>query len=402
MNVVFFSPHFPPHYYHFCERLHSAGATVLGVGDAPWHELRPELRAVLTEYVHVPNPHSYEALLRAVGYLTFRHGKLDRFESLNEFWLESDARIRTDFDIPGIQSDAVVEVRRKSRMKAAFRGVGLRVAPGALAESLAEARSVAGEIGYPLVAKPDDGIGGANTHRLDGVADLERVFASKPPGAFMLERYVDGRTVTFDGLTDRSGKIVFSVSHEYSDNVLEVVDGRLTPYYVTMREIAPDLEDAGRRCLRAFGTRERWFHLEFFRPRDGSALVALEVNMRPPGGLLVDMMNYACDIDLYQQWANVLLHDRFDQPWSRRYYCAYVGRRADRPYAWSHEQLVARLGPALVHHQPMDALSLAVMCDYGYVVRYPEMADIRRAAGLIHLPAGEAPAGLAPADEDSQ
>jgi hypothetical protein len=113
--------------------------------------------------------------------------------------------------------------------------------------------------------------------------------------------------------------------------------------------------------------------------------------MRPPGGLLVDMMNYACDLDLYRQWANVLLWDRFDAPWSRKFYCSYVGRRADRAYALAHDELVARLGNALVQHQPMDALSVSVMCDYGYVVRYPELEDIHRAARLIHLPAGEDP-----------
>jgi hypothetical protein len=391
MNIVFFSPHFPQHYFHFCEQLHAAGATVLGIGDAPEHELRPELRAALRDYVHVANPHRYDQLLRATGYLTYRHGKLDRYESLNEYWLESDARIRTDFDIDGLKTDAMPDIRRKSRMKEVFRRAGLRVAPGEVAATLEDARRVARAIGYPLVAKPDSGVGGADTHRVDDDGELARVYAAPPAAPFILERFVDGRTVTFDGLTDRAGRVVFSVSHEYSHNVLEVVDGRLNPYYTTMREIAPDLDDAGRRCLAAFGVRERFFHLEFFRPTDGSALVALEVNMRPPGGLLVDMMNYACDLDLYRQWANVLLHDRFDAPWSRNQYCSYVGRRADRAYALSHAELVSRLGSALVQHQPMDPLSRSVMCDYGYVVRYPELDDIHRAARLIHLPAGEDP-----------
>ena len=46
----------------------------------------------------------------------------------------------------------------------------------------------------------------------------------------------------------------------------------------------------------AFGLRERPFHFEMFRTRD-RGLVPLEVNMRPPGGLTVDMFNYANDFD---------------------------------------------------------------------------------------------------------
>jgi hypothetical protein len=58
------------------------------------------------------------------------------------------------------------------------------------------------------------------------------------------------------------------------------------------------LEDAGKRVLKAFNGRERFFHFEFFRVAQDK-LVAPEVNMRPPGGLTTDMFNYANDIDIY-------------------------------------------------------------------------------------------------------
>ena len=96
MNVVYLSPHFPLHYHQFCRQLKQAGANVLGVGDAPEHTLRPEVRESLTEYYHMPDMHDYDALVRACGYYTHRYGKIDRFESLNEYWLGTEARIRDD------------------------------------------------------------------------------------------------------------------------------------------------------------------------------------------------------------------------------------------------------------------------------------------------------------------
>jgi hypothetical protein len=52
------------------------------------------------------------------------------------------------------------------------------------------------------------------------------------------------------------------------------------------------------------------FHFEFFRQDDGH-LVALEVNIRPPGGLTTEMFNYANDIDIYAEWAHIIVHNRF-------------------------------------------------------------------------------------------
>jgi len=58
----------------------------------------------LTEYYKVNDMHSYDELLRALGYFTHHYGKLDRIDSLNEYWLETEAELRTDFNIPGLKT----------------------------------------------------------------------------------------------------------------------------------------------------------------------------------------------------------------------------------------------------------------------------------------------------------
>jgi hypothetical protein len=65
MNVVFLSPHFPPHYFRFCMSLKQAGAVVLGIGDEPYDRLSPDVRNSLTEYYKVDDMHNYDALVRA-------------------------------------------------------------------------------------------------------------------------------------------------------------------------------------------------------------------------------------------------------------------------------------------------------------------------------------------------
>ncbi|MGE5190218.1 MAG: ATP-grasp domain-containing protein [Gemmatimonadota bacterium] len=383
MNFVFLSPHFPPNYYPFCVRLKDLGANVLGLADAPYDALRPELRDAMAEYYRVDDMRDYDGLVRALGHFTHRHGRIDRIDSLNEYWLETESALRTDFNIPGPRADAIDVVKRKSRMKEIYRGAGVAVARGGAAPSLAEALRIAAETGYPLVAKPDKGVGAAATFRIGDRAELERFFARKPPVDYVLEEFIRGRIFSFDGLADRDGNLVFFTAHAYSQGIMETVNEDDHISYYSLREIPPDLEDAGRRTAAAFGVRERFFHLEFFRRDGDGAVVALEVNMRPPGGLTTDMFNYANDIDIYREWASVVVRNRFEARWSRPYHCAYVGRKNRKRYARSHAEVVAALGALIVHHTPMESIFRDAIGDYGYLVRSPGLDDVLAAVRII-------------------
>ncbi|HUK66032.1 MAG TPA: ATP-grasp domain-containing protein [Anaeromyxobacteraceae bacterium] len=383
MNFVFLSPHFPPNWYRFCVALRAAGARVLGIADAAYDSLRPELRGALAEYYRVGDMQDYDQLVRAMGHLTHRHGKLDAIDSLNEYWLETEALLRTDFNLVGVKSDRILNIKRKSRMKEIYRAGGIPVARGRVARTFSEARGLADETGYPLVAKPDVGVGAVATWKLDDERALERFFERKPPGDYILEEFVQGRIVTFDGLVDQDGRLVFSASLAYGRGIMETVNEDDHVFYYTVRDVPSDLEELGRRTLSAFDVRGRFFHLEFFRNTNGG-LVALEVNMRPPGGLTTDMWNYANDIDVYREWANVVVHNRFEAIWSRPYFCGYVGRKYSKRYAHSHEAILAELGPLIVHHERMDSIFRQAIGDYGYLVRSPDEGEILEAVRFIH------------------
>ena len=85
MNFVFISPNFPESYRWFCIRLRENGVNVLGVGDARYQELHPQLREALTEYYRVDSLQDYGQMIRALGYFTGRYGKIDWVESNNEY-----------------------------------------------------------------------------------------------------------------------------------------------------------------------------------------------------------------------------------------------------------------------------------------------------------------------------
>jgi biotin carboxylase len=383
MNIVFLSPHFPEHYAAFCTQLKKAGATVLGVADASYETLSAAVKEALTEYYRVDDMHDDDQLLRALGYFTHKYGKLDRCESLNEYWLATEARLRDDFNIFGIRGHQIDAIRRKSEMKKRFREAGVAVAPGRVVHNLAEARAFIAETGYPVVAKPDAGVGALDTFRLDADADVEALFAAPPPADYILEGFVTGDIVSFDGLTDREGKLVFATAHTFSQGIMETVNEGRHISYTSLREIPPRLEELGRRCVEAFEARERFFHIEFFH-QGGDDYVGLEINMRPPGGFTTDMFNYACDIDIYRAWARLLVHDERTLDYARTYHCTYASRKNGIAYRNSHEAIMARFEAEIVNVVSVPGVFSSALGDVGYIFRSEEMARVAEITDFIH------------------
>jgi hypothetical protein len=383
MNFVFLSPHFPPNYYQFCNRLNKLGVNVLGLADETYDSLRHELKQAMREYFKVSNMHNYDELVRALGYFTHRYGKIDRLDSMSEYWLETEAQLRTDFNITGIKNDEIGRIKRKSLMKQVFVKAGIKVPKGKVVRTLAEANKLIQETGYPVVAKPDIGVGAAKTYKIHSRDELEYFFKGKPPVDYIMEEFVDGVILTFDGLADRDGNAVFYNSLQYSQGIMETVINDDLIYYYTLREIPADLTEAGLKTLKAFNVRERFFHFEFFHRALDQQIVALEVNMRPPGGLTTDMFNFANDIDIYNEWANVMVNNHFTAQYTRPYYCCYVGRKFNRRYRYTQEQIMQALGNHLVHHEQINGIFSAALGDYGYLLRSTSLEETKQFAEMI-------------------
>ena len=88
-----------------------------------------KLKKALSEYYRVADMEAYDPVFRAIGHFIHKWGRIDRFESLNEHWLELEAGIRTDFNIFGTKLDFVKNLKRKSRMRAFFRKSGVETIP---------------------------------------------------------------------------------------------------------------------------------------------------------------------------------------------------------------------------------------------------------------------------------
>jgi biotin carboxylase len=383
MNFVFISPHFPPNYSKFAIHLKKMGANVLGISDQNYDSFDSELQNSLTDYYKISDLNDYDQFVRAIGWFTHKYGRIDYIESFNEFWLELEAKIRTDFNIAGFNNETIYQIKKKSLMKQGFIDAGVSVAMGCIVENSEQVEEFISQVGFPVIAKPNIGVGALKTYKINNESEMEQFLENRPSDIeYFMEEFVEGKIVSFDGLVDKDGKIVFSTVHEYSQGVMEIVNNDDDIYYYSMRDLPLDLKFAGEKLVEVFDVKARFFHFEFFRTKNGD-LVALEVNMRPPGGLTTDMFNYANDIDVYQEFANVIIHGEFKSKVDHPYHCAYVGQKHNKKYTHTHEVILNNLKDNLVHHQPIAGVFSSALGNYGYILRSTDLEEIKKMAGYI-------------------
>lgn len=285
--------------------------------------LGPDIARRVAGHWRVRNPLDANELVKAVQGLQAQTGPVERLVGVLEQLQVPLARAREELGLPGLSVEAALNFRDKARMKDVLRAAGVPCARHCLAHSADEARAFLSEVGLPVVIKPQAGAGAKNTFRLDRdeqVGEALAAFTPRPESPMLLEEFVTGREHSFDSVCV-GGELVWASVSRYTPSPLEVLQNDWIQWTVLLpREVdGPEFEpirQAGRLALSALGMGSGISHLEWFQRDDGSAVVS-EVAARPPGAQITTLMSYAYDTDLYQAWAELVIHDRFDPPQRR-------------------------------------------------------------------------------------
>ena len=377
MNFVFISPNFPRTYWQFCDCLRNNGINVLGIGDSPYDGLEEPLKAALTEYYRVDSLEDYDQVYRAAAFFAFKYGRIDWIESMNEYWLEQDARLRKDFNVTtGIRPDRIGFIKEKSLMKEIYLKAGIPTARQSIVSDREAGRAFVEKVGYPVIVKPNIGVGAANTWKLENDSDFEAFYDGLPEVPYVMEEFIEGIICSYDAITDSRCEPLFE-SMTVWPPVMDIVNKDLDLMYYTCPRVPEGLRTLGRKAVRAFGVDRRFVHLEFFRltkARRGLGEVgdfaALEVNMRPAGGYTPDMMNFAHSTNVYQIYADMVAYDsRRKAEGPEHFYCVYASRKDGHVYARTHEEIMARYGADMVMQEEMPPMNWPQMGRYMYTAR---------------------------------
>ncbi|MBR2592450.1 MAG: carbamoylphosphate synthase large subunit [Oscillospiraceae bacterium] len=380
-NFVFISPNFPSNYWHFCSELKKNGLNVLGIGDAPYDYLSQDLRDSLNEYYKVGSLENYDEVYRAVAYFIFKHGRIDWLESNNEYWLERDAMLRTAFHITsGFQEEDMPRVKYKSKMKEFYQKAGIPTARYHIVDDLPGCAEFISEVGYPVIVKPDNGVGANNTYKLGSDEELRDFLSSKDSYViYIMEEFVHAEVNSYDAIIDSKGNPIFETGNVSPVSIMDIVNNNDNSIYYILKDLPEDTRAAGRATVKSFGVKSRFVHFEFFRlTQDQNGLgkkgdvVALEVNMRPCGGFSPEMMNYANSTDVYKIWADMIAFDRSEKGTGDRAFCPFCGRRDGKDFVMSHDDIMAKYADHIKMAERIpDALSGA-MGNQFYIATFAE------------------------------
>jgi phosphoribosylaminoimidazole carboxylase (NCAIR synthetase) len=344
VHVLFLAPETSAYNLRFVAALKRAGARVSALGHAPRERLAPELARHLDHYARARSlldAGELEALARAAG----RAVALERVETIDEPLVEPAARLRATLGLPGLQPAAARLCRDKAAMKAALRAHGLPVAASAEVQDAGAARAFAERSGYPLVLKPRDGFGTLSTFKLEGADELERALARLAPSAarpLVLEEFVEGHEGFYDTLVVGGMVAHDFVGHYYPSCLAALGDRRITPMIACTNRVElagyAELRATGARVIAALGLTDAATHMEWFAGPTG--LCVSEIGARPAGERIWDMHVAGNDLDLYAEWAEVVLHARTRGRASRRLAVGSVQIRPDKDGVYlGHEGL---------------------------------------------------------------
>jgi len=352
INFVFISPNFPETYYKFIVSLKKVGFNVLGIGDCPYDDLNPILKENLTEYYLVPSLADNLFMDMALEHFTNKYGHIDYLESNNEYWLEKDARLRERFNIStGFYPQDMDKIKYKSKMKEYFKKAGVKVARYILCSTFKKSKEFIEEVGYPVFVKPDNGVGAANSHSIKNDEELIK-FHENDVSSYIMEEYLEGSIVSFDGMANWDSEPLIMFNETFPTPVADVVNEELDDYYYANTDMPLEFREMGKRVVKAFGIRKRCFHIEFFKlskARPGLAkegeIIALEVNMRPPGGYTPDLLSLALNSSFYDCYASLMQWNEIREDLNKEKFISIaISRRDSHEYVHNEEDIKNKYG----------------------------------------------------------
>ncbi len=331
MNVLLISPGYPADMPEFTRGLAECGARVYGVGDQHVGSLPDLVRRSLSEYVQVS---SLWDSGRVIGELQerLRGHQLDRIECLWEPGVILAAELRDHFGVPGLSVEHAQLFRDKEAMKVALDEAGIRTPRHVAVDSVAGCWAAAEEIGFPIILKPIDGAGSADTYRIGTREELRAVLPRlRHVPRISVEEFVDGEEYTFDTITINGEIAYYNIAWYRPRPLIARSNEWISPQVIALRDVdEKDLAGGvqmGFDVIKALQFDSGFTHMEWYRKADGEVVFG-EIGGRPPGAHQVDQMKYACDFDVFKAWGQAITQGRVEERFERRYNVATIFKRA--------------------------------------------------------------------------
>lgn len=332
-TVLFVNPAFPAEMPFFTMGLAEVGVRVVGVGETPKELLPDRCKRALSNYIRVRSLFDEDAALREIVSEVRAAGvRFDRIETLWEPMVMLAARLREALDVPGLRPAQALPFRDKELMKQKLDAAGIRTPRHFRCRDEQSIRAAAEQIGYPLMIKPIDGAGSADTHRVDTPAQLTEVIAKvRHIRELSAEEFIEGREYTFDAISVHGRPLFYNIAWYRPRPLIARTVEWISPQVVALRHPdQPELAEGrkmGFEVLQALGFEHGFTHMEWYLKDDGEVVFG-EIGARVGGARLIDQMNFSNDADLFRGWAEAVCFETLREPIHHRYNAAVIFKRA--------------------------------------------------------------------------
>lgn len=349
------------------------------------------LKGRFQNFVQVGNTMDPQQIVNAVRKLAQENGGVDQMLSVHEELQIPVAEARQHLGLPGMHAEAAHNFRDKSRMKTILRENGIPCAKHHRAESPQEVVQFIEKVGFPIIAKPPDGLGTRNTHQIKNKADLDQLLATQSPSKavpLQLEEFVVGDEYSFESMCLR-GETIWTSFTRYYPTPLEAMKNPWIQWCLVLPKENDDpryndIRTIAAKANKVLGIGTSISHMEWFRRKDGSVAVS-EVGSRPPGVQIMKLVSYAHDFNFYRAWCEFMVFERF-QPPPRKYAtgCAFLRGMGNGRVKKIHglDEISREIGELVIHSE-LPKLGQSKAAGYegeGYIiVRHPSTDIVKKA-----------------------
>jgi len=298
---------------------------------------------------------------------------IERIAALDDFDVELAAMLREHLQVPGMGRTAASCFRDKLAMRIKARSLAIPVPEFSPVFNDQALDDWTRRVPAPWVLKPRSSAAAIGIKKVADRDELWRVLdaAGDQRSNSVLEQFVSGDVYHVDSII-WDGKVVFAIPFKYGRPPMEIAhQGGL---FITRRLPDDSLEGAAllalnRRLQEGLGLQRGVSHSEFIGPagRSGEP-VFLETSARVGGAFIVDTIEAATGLNLWEEWAKIETVGpsvEYTVPPHRNDYAGIVLSLARQEHpdmsAYTDAEIVTRLKKA--HHA-------------GLIVRSPDLARI--------------------------
>lgn len=240
---------------------------------------------------------------------------IDRVVGVDEFDVLTAAMTREHLDLPGMSRSQALRFRDKLTMRGIAQTAGIPCPEFIGAFNAHRISQFLAEVPAPWIVKPRHEVSAFGIRKCETAGDVWDVLTDLDgrnnwrdhPSQFLIERFIEGKVFHLDSVV-ADGKVAACGVSEYGTTPFKVSHhgGVFTSSIVSYRsDIRKQLELLNRALLMSFKYERGVSHAEFLQSEADGNLYLLEVASRVGGAYIANVLEYACNFNLWREWARL-------------------------------------------------------------------------------------------------